>query len=432
MPVSLRRKFWAHKEVPPKSLEQSLSQAFVWLAWVTFCLTFLKGFRLPNLWVATHYAFNYSQGFVRRGLIGEIARQLGGVVTYRYTAIVVVAFLILLAVLVTLLVAIRRALRSGPVDWSFRVALLVFLSSPGLVFFVHAVGYHDYLGLLFAGLIVLVTSRFRSPFWSSLLVISSGAAMAFIHEGLAAMFGPVIVFALASQFARLTAFRASGKNIALLLGLLALVGAILFGVSGLVSTFGQDDLERVQELKRYVQSHTDFKPRHEAFDALARSSAANAKTLMPWYWSKPEHVRLAVLSWDVFVPGFLWLLGYGAFSIWNLRLTRLHRSGLLVIYLGAATAPLLMNFVGWDWNRWNGLALLSCLVAIVTIKLNFPGLRRELPVPLLTLGLAACLVGLASTTPLFDAMEVQFFPFDSHWHFLRQLFEEDFRYRPRG
>ena len=40
--------------------------AFFAIAVVVSLTTFLKGFRMPNAWAATHFAFNYSQGFVRR------------------------------------------------------------------------------------------------------------------------------------------------------------------------------------------------------------------------------------------------------------------------------------------------------------------------------------------------------------------------------
>jgi hypothetical protein len=214
-------------------------------------------------------------------------------------------------------------------------------------------------------------------------------------------------------------------------GFVAALGLILFGLSSLVSTLGQEDLERVHALQGYVRSHTDFRPRVEAFDALMRSSSANIKSLMPWYWSTPYNVWLAGLSWQAFAPGFVWLLYYGVRSVVRLPVRRLVRGGLLALFLAASISPLLLNFVGWDWNRWNGLALLGCFGALVALRLYFPGTERSPATRLWAFGVSVVCIGLASTTPLFDEMETQFFPFDAHRTFLKELIEKDFTYRPR-
>jgi hypothetical protein len=191
-----RSRFRAFAPATP-SLEISLKRGFLGVALVVFGLTFFKGFRLPNLWVATHVAFNYSQGFVRRGLVGEVARLVGGVEVYRYKVIVCVAFLVMGLVGIAFTLAIRRALKTNPFDWSLRIALLVFLSSPGLVFFVHAVGYNDYYGLLMSLLWVLLASRTSRRFLPVVALLAIGGVMAFIHEALFVMFGPMLLFSLA-------------------------------------------------------------------------------------------------------------------------------------------------------------------------------------------------------------------------------------------
>jgi hypothetical protein len=411
--------------------ERSLRRGFAWLALATFCLTFLKGFRFPNLWVATQYSLNYSQGFVRRGLIGELARILGNVEVYRYKAVVVASLVLMAVVLGVVVTAIRRALATNAADWSFRVALLVFLSSPGLVFFVHAVGYLDYFGVLFGAGFLVTTYRATRPLISWGALFGMAILMAFIHEGLAGMFGPVLLFTMASQFMRLHVRNRRRRSGLFLVVLLVTAAAVLFGFSGWMSTVGAEDFDRVQKLARYVRTHADFTPRAEVFEVLCRSSKVNATVLMPWYWSNPYHVRLAGLSWQVFTPGFLAVLVYGVMAIARLRIRLTERVILMLLYLPASVAPLLMNFIGWDWNRWNGLALVCCLLATLSIKLNFPVPSRQFSVGAWTLGIILTMIGLASTTPLFDGDEVQFVPFERHIQFFKRLADGAY-YRPRA
>jgi hypothetical protein len=49
-----------------------------------FAVSLLKGLRMPNLWSATHMTFNYTQGFIRRGLFGQVLRAVGGRGIYHY------------------------------------------------------------------------------------------------------------------------------------------------------------------------------------------------------------------------------------------------------------------------------------------------------------------------------------------------------------
>jgi hypothetical protein len=409
----------------------SLVRALNWVSIAVFTLTFLKGFRLPNRWVATHFAFNYSQGFVRRGFLGEVGRFLG-VENYKYHVIIVICLTVLALVVALSALAIKRSLRDQRWDWPWRIAILVFLSSPALVFFVHAVGYHDYFGVLFALLLLLVARSSQSRALPWLLAVGMAVLMAFIHEGLSIMFGPVVVFGLACHLARLSSTATLGRAFGQFLLLVVGLGVLMLAVSGTISTFGQEDLERVQALESYVRRHVDFTIRPEAFEALARSSAVNIKSLMPWYWSDPRNVRDAWVAFLSFLPGFLWLISYGAFSVLSSRLRYPFRASLLVLYLAASLAPLLMNFVGWDWSRWNGIAFMACFLSTLAIKLNFPLSIRRPPPWVSTLGAICVCVGLASAMRLFDGVQTQFFPFDGQWYFFRELLENDFAYHPRG
>jgi hypothetical protein len=62
-----------------------------------------------------------------------------------------------------------------------------------------------------------------------------------------------------------------------------------------------------------------------------------------------------------------------------------------------------------------------------------PGARRAAPsLVLVTAGLLFTAIGLASTTMLFDRLEVQFFPFEHQFQFVQKLFNGHFRWRPQS
>lgn len=61
-------------------------------AWVTIFLSVLRGIRLPNRYATAHFYFNYSQGFVKRALVGEIIHLIDAPFMYRYSFICLVSF----------------------------------------------------------------------------------------------------------------------------------------------------------------------------------------------------------------------------------------------------------------------------------------------------------------------------------------------------
>src|SRR5690606_28006890 len=234
-------------------------RAFVWIATTFFLITWLKGFRFPNLWSATHFAFNYSQGFVRRGLIGELARQIGGDEVFRYETFIVFAFSVFLVVAAYFALAIRRAVRCDPRDLGLKVAVLVYASSPGLIFFIHSIGYNDYIGLLIVLVLVYHVSHSTKRYLIFYLVVVSSAVSALVHEGLAIMFGPVLIFAMVCHILRLAMQRTLDRHTWLILLTHALVtSGILLSLSSLVSLIGVESLETVQALKLHIVQNADF------------------------------------------------------------------------------------------------------------------------------------------------------------------------------
>jgi hypothetical protein len=391
---------------------RELERSFVILAWVLLALTVAKGFRVPGRWGATHFAFNYSQGFVRRGLVGEIARRVGGDDVYRYNTYVIFSCIVILVAIFAMAWLVRRALRIHPGDLGFRVALLVFVTSPAVYFLAHVAGYFEWIGFAFVLLFLAGVSRSRHRFAVYYGAAALGAVLTLIHEGMGPMFGPAICFVLLCHIRRhLTGGASVGAWVAHL-GHSAIVGLLLVVPSAILSTWGTDQTLRVEALRRFLVRHTDYVLRPDAIAALTRSSYQNMTEYVPWFWEQQEFWPPMIYGQIAFVPGFLFVLFYGCHSIWRSALRRWQRWTVCLGFLCASVAPELLNLAGWDWQRWNSVSMLSAATCALAFKLLVPAASPPVrPAWLVPTGLVFAALGLASTTKLFDAFEVQLFPF---------------------
>jgi hypothetical protein len=405
-------------------------RAFAVLVWTIFALTFLKGFRFPSLWCATHFTFNYSQGFVRRGLVGEVLRQLGGNDVYKYNLFVALSFAILAAVGLLLTLAIRRVLRERQGNWTFRVGLLVACASPGMVFFVHAVGYFDLLGLLFVLALLLWAPSAPGRFPVFYALAAGGLVLPLIHEGLLVMFGPAALFIGLCKWIRALDGRQPTRREFCLLGAHA-VGAVALICAVTVTVSSPTSLSTMQALQRFARQHADFGLRPDAFQVLTQTTRNNVTVVVPSFWAAQSSRVTGVRGLIAFLPGFSFLAYCTVRSIVASALQKPLRAALVISFLAASLAPEVMNFVGWDWQRWNSMALMSCLTCVVAYPLHLAKARDARgSLGLVTIGLLLTAIGLASTAPLFDEYKVQYFPFDQQFEFMGRVLDGHFKYRP--
>jgi len=427
------------RDAPPDSAtpvrlasEEAGDRAFAVLGWGLFALSFLKGFRLPSLWCATHFTFNYSQGFVRRGLVGELARRIGGDDVYKYDVFTAFSFFVMSALIVLFALAARRALRARSRDWILRVSLLVLAASPGMVFLVHAVGYFDLIGLSALLAFLLWAGRTRRDLAIFYVLLPLGLALALVHEGLIVMFGPSAMFIALCHFLRSWDRRPMAKlrvglACAHLVVSASLVAALLIALSGTISE------DRVHRLYVFAVHHADFAVRADAFEVFNTSARYNILTKIPAFWRIPSERAIALSGQIGFLPGFLFLVFCGARQIWSARRPWPARAALLLVFMAAALSPELMNFIGWDWPRWNSMALMTCAICTVAYRSYFPAAAQPRPsLAVLTTGLLLAAVGLTSTTRLFDDYQVQFFPFDRQFELIERVLERASPFGPRS
>jgi hypothetical protein len=415
---------------PPRNRE--LDRSFAVVAWVVLALALVKGFRPPGRWGATHFAFNYSQGFVRRGLVGEIARRIGGDDVYHYNTYAIFAAVLVVISIVVMARLVQRALQARPTDLGLRATLLVFLASPGLVLLVHLMGYSDWIGTLGLVVFLAIAARSKNRFALYYWALAFGVVLTLVHEGLLPMFAPAMGFIMLCHIAREANTRVLSIRNWVVQSTHAVVSfALMLVPSVYLSVSGTDQVARVRAMQAFSQQHADFQLRQDAIDTLTRSAHENMTVLLPWFWSQERFVRTLKYGEIAFLPGFIFVLVYGCYLIWQSGLPKWQRWVLGPAFLLASLAPQLMNFVGWDWQRWNSTSMTCALACIVAFGLFLPRAETgRLPKWLVPIGLALAVIGLASAAPLFDGFTVQLVPFEQHVDFIKQWIEGGFTHRP--
>lgn len=419
-----------------------VARCFPWVAGVVLTLSLLKGLRMPNLWAATHFTFNYGEGFIRRGLVGEIARRLLGERAHDYDVFAIVAIVLFLATVGAFAWFLRRTLRAPGAagDLGLRVAILAFAASPGITFFAHTIGYLDDVGLLVLLGLILYSTGARRRYALFHLSALAGVLLAFVHEGLVIMFVPTILFLLLCWFVRLQEQGAAGRGARWSLHVhTALATFAGIAASSVVSRVGTRDPATIFALQSSIGQRADFPLRLDAFQVLHHAVQGELLEVMPAYWRSPDHLAALQRGFVAIAPGLLFLVYYGLRCILRREAGWRTRALLATSYLGAVLAPVSLHLVGWDNNRWNAIAIIAamCCIGVMRLHLARPAEAGQagpwaLSPGELTAGLCAVAVGLATTNDLFDGYAVQWFPFGHHLDAAKELFQSHFTWRPRS
>jgi hypothetical protein len=402
---------------------------FVAFAGFLAAVSFLKALRVPNRWAATNFVLNYSQGFVRRGFVGEVARRLLGDAAFHYWVFDVFAFLVLGAASWVFWRLVRRALLAqSEADPGLRVAILVFLASPALVMLVHLVGYLDHLGLVFVGLFAAAAAPAKREWLAYAVAAVAGPVLALVHEAQTILFMPVVLFVLACR-----ALAAAQRSRALAQArpfnagwtVLALAGVlgIALGVSAYVSLAG--DAQRVGALEHWLKQRADFTLHYGAFRALRTGSPVSLLDAMYNFWSVPGRLIWWFKALVLFLPsfGFLGVGGWRAIGRAE-PASPLAVAALRGLFLLACLAPLSLNVVAWDYARWFALAVTNALVCWLAFHVCCRVAPSRDERALLPLAAAVVIaLGLSSDAILFNNARVSYYPFFDQWQALAGLLE---------
>jgi hypothetical protein len=368
--------------------------------------------------------FNYSQGFVRRGLVGEVIRRLGGPRCYSYTSLALLGIALFLAAAVIMVVYVRRAVAVGPGDMEYWVTVMVLGASPGAVFFIHEIGYLDYVGFLALLSLVLSAGRLRRRYLLFPAVALAGILLAFIHEILVVLFVPPMFFLLLC----VTVVELRGKlapwSTRVRWALAVAVATLIpFAASATVGSLGTRPPAVIQALQATIATHADFPLRGDAFEVLYKPFQQILLKQMPYHWSFAENRAYLIAGFFAISPSLAFLLFYGIRVMRRVD-TSAFRVGISGAFVAATLAPLFLNFVGWDNGRWNAISVIDGFCCIGIARLVFGaevanvgvrkvGVGTEGARLTWTLGAMAISLGLCTNYAnfLFDGFVVRWFPF---------------------
>ena len=360
-------------------------------------LAILKGLRRPGDWALTQALLDYSQGFVKRGLLGTLYIGAGAFHRRSLTAV----FFAELAILMLLLLAFTR--RSGLMRrfGSAAVAAL-FAGSFAVTFLVHIVGYTDIVNAALAVTLLLIRSA-RVRFWTALPVFAVGLL---VHENFVFLFAPVLIFSFFVQGLVAPEARRRVWTYALLLVLLC----GLFTAA--TSLRGPMPDEKIEAMQNHIEVLSDFNVRDDFFGLLRVSMKQTVQGVSRDAWHKELWWEYEAVSVCVLAPVLLLLLHFcGRVLRAGLQDGRRERRWLAWGLLLAVCSPLALHLLGLDGVRWNVWVVVDAYLALGILCLHVPGPALRLSTAERNAILLAIALGMASGYGLFDGATVNPYPF---------------------
>ncbi len=385
-------------------------QKNIWFALIAIIVVFsiMRGIRYPNLWVYTQFLFNYETGFVKRGMLGELMRLMGGEYFLSYQFFMQFSYVISAVNTLLMLVLLRRFVMSE--NGCFFGAAIVFSSSLSLVVLAHTVGNIEHLALLVTLVLLLIKTFWRKVVWVML-------GMSFIvlcHEGMMVIFYPVMFMSLL-----LTIHQEGDRRKKHLKWLLLAIISI-----GLVSLmwFMKDQILTQGEATRMrydMQSSTGKTFFDEPFVVVLHNSETSQMAVQDFFDNKNQWQKIRNTA-VVTLPSLLLLM----VCFWCVA----RRCDIPLVYVllgvSAPLSPLLLNFFGVDVIRWFALAIISAFLVLAALLLHLSEQvveeesRLHNSVVLIPVCFLLVFVNGMSTIKLFDGDEVENFPFLNHIEWL--------------
>lgn len=374
---------------------------------ILFCfVSILKGLRLPNLWAATQANLDYDQGFIKRGLFGQVAHSLGiPIVHYQVFVLFSGLLLLILAALLGWWVS-----RSGARRLGNGVVVAVFSASYIVTYLTQLAGYLE-IPLAALALVALSTSALGGRLTGVLIAAALGVL---IHESYVLTFLPMTLLpAFLAAFDSRRPLRAVAP--------IAAVVAVIVLVLLLTALAAPMTVQRASGLQAAMAATVDFPTRGDFFPVLTRSAADNMAIMMKTMSSG--------LWWLAQLNAFVTFMPTAAFFLWialDIVDTRgdpePQRLAVKAAVVSAGLCPLSMQLFGYDIYRWYALAAFSSFVSMTVVCNRYgvpPASIRS--GALRNLGMLLIAINMAAGTGLFDGSRVDTFPFVDFWRSVIRL-----------
>jgi len=369
-----------------------------WSAVILGVVAFLKGVHLPNLWAATQAQVDYRDGFVKRGLFGEVlSRPLH---LYHYAAFARFSFAILFLMILLLVVYV---LRSGLLERAGNGEVLaVFSASYAVTYLASLAGYFDILlAAITIGLLLIRNDTLRMMLGLPLCI-----AGVLIHESFLIVFLPVLLLSFGLSALSGKDEKACRRS--------AWKGAVLLIVTVCTAlrTAAHASLgpAKIQAMEDQIAARTDFLPRPDFFQVMGLSFAANVH-IMVRLISRPGWAYTQMVSCIVFLPTVILLLLAARQILGSAKSIR-EPVGMGMVLL-AAVCPLAMHFLGWDVARWNALFVFNVFLVLLTVCAFTRGEHVALSPAWRRGAVLAIALSMASGELLMYGVRVNNFPFSN-------------------
>lgn len=363
-----------------------------------FILNVIKGLRLPNIWSYTHYLFNYSEGFNKRSLVGEIIRLVDIPFLSTYFGFVTFAFFVF-ALCIGLLMRMMRNLSTHDNLLSLCV-LFVFCTNVSVVYFTHTVGYFDQIGL-FITIAIIAVQSFQ---WRLVLATLLCPIAILVHEAFLILFFPIILFSFLIQNEVRPIL--TSVSIAGLTSVVVLVSSIATHV-----TISPGEIEAMQ---KSLQSTSSIELRPDAFEVLARTAHDNLM-IMKNVWSHPGSWVYLFYSLAGTAPTTVFIIAASYMLARRDRIVIPVR----IVLIGISLSPLAMHIVAWDKERFNSLAVISAFLVFYLIAMRAKegsAYPKTVSYPVVLIAIVLSILNFGTDMKLFDDYKIEFFPYINSIH----------------
>ncbi len=385
----------AHSDIGGDPSARESRVFWCWTALGLGVLSIGKTLREPASWAYTQAQLDYSAGFMRRGLFGEMFGRSLRLYHYENFAIFSTALLfLLLAAFVLLAWKAKVAQKIYPGE-----LLAVFSSSFSVSYLVHLNGYLD-IPMALLCIAPLVIRRVGLRLWVATICTVAGVL---IHEQFFFAFLPLV--SLSFVLNAVQSESPSAKRLAWACAIaVALVGT---GLTGYLGSCGEIPTAKAELVKHEIESRADRPLNPAVIEVISRTASENAK-IMESVWRRPTFIPGQIESLLMFGPTTA-ALSYATLLLLRRRFPGSSR-WLYSAVVVATLAPLSLNLFGWDKNRWNQFTCVNAylLLLIVTQMIEEP---LRLPLWFRRACLVIMLVNMATGAGLMGNLQIRLFPF---------------------
>jgi hypothetical protein len=306
----------------------------------------MRAIRLPTDWTYTQFLFNYSVGFCKRGLIGELIRQLNLSLLYTYDFFVTISTTLFLLNLFLIGRIGLQLIKQEEKPLIF--CAILYASSLAVCMLANTIGYAEQIGL-FITLIAVQIKNFRTKF----LFITIGCSfLVFVHEATIIIFFPILFISL------LLDKNLEGRRYALVFLLMYSIVLLLLTFFVSNSTLNSNELNNLSHFLS-MKMTSNISPQPQALEILNHSISDNLTTMETiWHFERWQFALIA--SFLVTIPTALLLL----YVCNNLLISNGIKRGLRILSLMAVFSPLILHFLAWDFNRWNTVLITNSFILL--------------------------------------------------------------------